>query len=99
MPVCQSAFPLNTHALMEIEEVAGSKSYLTNCSDLGLLPPSGAPSLARSLTHLHRGRVASVGPCKPAVGGALVNINILQIDVNAHHAPERQREREREAPV
>lgn len=48
-----------------------------------------ASTLPLSLTHLHGGGVASVGSGKPAVGGALVNVNILQIDVNAHHAPAR----------
>lgn len=31
-----------------------------------------------------------MGSSKPAVSGALVDINILQINVNAHHAPARQ---------
>lgn len=31
-----------------------------------------------------------MGSSKPAVSGALVDINILQINVNPHHAPARQ---------
>lgn len=31
-----------------------------------------------------------MGSSKPAVSGALVDINILQINVHSHHAPARQ---------
>lgn len=41
-------------------------------------------------THLHGGQVASMGSSKPAVGGALVDVDVLQINVHAHDAPERQ---------
>ena len=41
-------------------------------------------------THLHSGQVASMASSKPAVSGALVDINILQINVHSHHAPARQ---------
>lgn len=37
-------------------------------------------------THLHRGRVASMGSCEPAVGGALVDVHILEVNVHAHNA-------------
>ena len=43
-------------------------------------------------THLHRGRIASMGSSKPSIRGALVDVNILQINVDAHHTPERQEE-------
>lgn len=37
-------------------------------------------------THLHRGRVAPVGSSEPAVGGALVDVHILEANVHTHHA-------------
>lgn len=37
-------------------------------------------------THLHRGRVAPVGSSEPAVGGALVDVHVLEANVHAHHA-------------
>ena len=43
-------------------------------------------------THLHAGLVASVGPCKPAFAGALVDVHSLQVDVNSHRAPAREAE-------
>lgn len=53
-------------------------------------------------THLHRGRVAPVGSSKPAVGGALVDVHILEANVHAHHAAAGQEdsvtERETTAP-
>lgn len=41
-------------------------------------------------THLHSGQVASMGSSKPAISGALVDINILQVYVHSHHAPAKQ---------
>lgn len=40
--------------------------------------------------HLHSGQVAAVGSSKPAISGALVDINILEINVHSHHAPATQ---------
>lgn len=37
-------------------------------------------------THLHCGRVAPVGSSEPAVGGALVDVHILEDNVHTHHA-------------
>lgn len=38
-------------------------------------------------THLHGGQIAAVSPGEPASAGALINIHILQVDINLHHAP------------
>lgn len=38
-------------------------------------------------THFHAGEVAAVGPSKPAAGGALVDVHILQVDIHPNNAP------------
>lgn len=48
------------------------------------------PGLPVRHTHLHSGQVASMGSSKPAISGALVDINILQVYVHSHHAPAKQ---------
>lgn len=44
-------------------------------------------------THFHAGEVAAVSPSKPATGGALVNVHILQVDIHPHNAPAREGKR------
>lgn len=44
-------------------------------------------------THFHAGEVAAVSPSKPAAGGALVNVHILQVDIHPDNAPAREGKR------
>jgi hypothetical protein len=43
-------------------------------------------------SYLHSSQVASMGPSKPAVRRALVDVNILQIDVHSNHTPKTEEE-------
>lgn len=43
-------------------------------------------------THFHTGEITAVSPSKPAAGGALVDVHVLQVHIHAHHASAREKD-------
>lgn len=41
-------------------------------------------------THFHTGEITTVSPSKPATGGALVNVHLLQVHIHTNNTPARK---------
>lgn len=43
-------------------------------------------------THFHTGEITAVSPSKPAAGGALVDVHVLQVHIHTHNASAREKD-------